>query len=87
MKRYLVVLLLISGCASNTGITPVGDGAYMISGSAPAASGGEVTAGLYRDANAYCAERKQKLVTVGTKSRDAGFGRLGNAEIQFRCVD
>lgn len=84
--KYLFVLLLVSGCASNTGVVPIGDGAYMISGSAPATSGGEVTASLYRDANAYCAEQKKTLSTVGTKSRDAGFGRLGNAEIQFRCV-
>jgi hypothetical protein len=84
--RALVVLLLVSGCATNSGVVTVGDGVYMISGSAPANSGGEVTASLYREANAYCAERKQELVTVGTKSRDAGFARPGNAEIQFRCA-
>lgn len=84
--KYLFVLLL-AGCASNTGVVPVGDGVYMLSGSAPAASGGEVTASLYREANAYCAEQKKTLSTVGTKSRDAGLGRLGNAEIQFRCVE
>lgn len=85
--RALVALLLVSGCASTSGVVAVGDGAYMISGSAPANSGGEVTATLYREANAYCADRKQKLVTVGSKSRDAGFARPGNAEVKFRCVD
>jgi hypothetical protein len=84
--RYAICLVVLAGCASS-GVVPVGPDTYMLAKSVPAASGGEIVAALYMEANAYCAETKKKLVAVDSKSRDAGFGRLGNAEIQFKCVE
>lgn len=86
MMKYALILLLLAGCASS-GVVSVGPDTYMLAKSVPAASGGEITASLYREANAYCAEKGKQVVQVDSKSRDAGVGRLGNAEIKFRCVE
>jgi hypothetical protein len=54
---------------------------------APGTSGGEVTAGLYREANAFCADQKKQLVTVNVTALDwKPFVRLANSKLEFRCL-
>lgn len=76
--RRLIPLLLLAGCASR--VVSISQDTYMLASSSPLASGGEITVSLYREANAFCAERQKQVVTVDSKSR------FGSAEIKFRCV-
>lgn len=86
--RYLIVLLL-AGCATNTGVVSMGPDTYMIAGSSATglAAGGEVMADLYRQANAFCGSQQKQLLPINTQARDGNFGRsYANAKIEFRCL-
>lgn len=85
--RYLFVLLL-AGCASSTGVVPIGQDTYMVGGKAKGlgASGYDASADLYREANTYCGQMGKRFEQVNVQSRDGGFARFPNAKLEFRCV-
>ena len=90
MRIYLtlIVLSLLSGCAS-TGVVSTGPDTYMIAktAGAPGTSGGEVTADLYREANAFCIGQNRQLLTVHVTALDwKPFVRLANSKLEFRCL-
>jgi hypothetical protein len=89
MKNALGILaLILTGCSS-TGVVPTGPDTYMLAktGGAPGTSGAEVTADLYREANAFCADQKKQLMTVTVTAQDwKPFVRLANSKLEFRCV-
>jgi hypothetical protein len=89
MKNALGILaLILTGCSS-TGVVPTGPDTYMLAkrSLAPGATGAEVTADLYREANAFCAEEKKQLLTVNVTAQDyRPFVRLANSKLEFRCV-
>lgn len=82
------IVLLIAGC-SGPGIVPMGRDTYMVAkdGSFTTFGGGAVKAELYQEANAFCENKRKKLMPVKEASRDSGYGRYANAELQFRCLD
>ncbi|WP_447892343.1 hypothetical protein [Pseudomonas marginalis] len=90
--RFLIVpiaaTLLISGCAG-TGVVPMGQDTYMLAkdGSFTTFGGGAVKAELYQEANTFCEKKGKQLMPVREASRDSGYGRYANAELQFRCLD
>lgn len=88
--RFLIVsasILLLAGC-SGPGIVPMGSDTYMLAkdGSFTTFGGGGVKAELYKEAYAFCASQGLELFPVRDASRDSGYGRYANAEIQFRCL-
>jgi len=87
MKRVPMILILLAGCAS-TGVVSTGPDTYMIAKSGAFEMGGaEVTADLYREANAFCAERKKQLITIKVTALDARvFVRNASSNLEFRCV-
>lgn len=90
MKRALLFALLIvtlAGCAS-TGVVSTGPDTYMIAMTdATKWSGAEVTAALYREANAFCAEQKKQLITIKVAALDYNFwSTYANSNLEFRCV-
>jgi len=91
MKLYILAsCFLIAGCATSTGVVPIGQDTYMISGSANRAggsSGAVVKANAFREATQFCAETGKKLQVVSTHQTDIGFGVNASAEIQFMCLD
>ncbi|MGE8098073.1 hypothetical protein [Pseudomonas fluorescens] len=90
MRLLLVptIALLITGC-SGPGVVPMGRDTYMIAkdGSFTTFGGGAVKAELYQEANAFCETKGKQLMPVKEASRDSGYGRYANAELQFRCLD
>lgn len=88
MKYAIIfVTLIISGCSS-TGVVPTGVDTYMIakSGGGPGASGAEMSAGLYKEANAFCASKERQFVRISVVEQDnKPFVRLANAKLEFRC--
>jgi hypothetical protein len=90
MRLLLVstIAMLIAGC-SGPGVVPMGRDTYMVAkdGSFTTFGGSGVKAELYKEANAFCEGRGKQLMPVKEASRDSGYGRYANAELQFRCLD
>ena len=87
-NAFLLVCLVLAGCAS-TGVVSTGSDTYMIakSGGGPGASGAEMSADLYLEANAFCAEQKKQFVRINVTEQDnKPFVRLANSKLEFRCV-
>jgi hypothetical protein len=92
MKVYRLVLpLLVTGCASNSGVVPAGPDSYLVS--RQAASGfsglGTLKADALLEADSYCKTRSKALkVTSATESQPPYvFGNFPKAEVQFMCLD
>lgn len=91
MKRILGVLAVIFVAAcSSTGIVPLDDGVYMISKrrvqvgiSTPEG----VKAEVYREANAFCAEKNLVVETIKFEVTDPEFAESGRVYLEFRCKE
>ena len=86
----LSTLVLLVACAStsSTGIVPIGGDTYMVSKSSDTnmATGSEVKADLFKEANGYCGKQGKKIKTVREASRDSvPFVRPASAELRFQC--
>jgi hypothetical protein len=82
MKALLLVLAVslvaVAGCATNSGVVPIGNGNYEITGSSATAlaSGGGQKMKLLKTANQYCANQGKQANLV---SADSSNGRVGSA--------
>lgn len=88
--RFMLVStfsLLVLGC-SGPGVVPMGTDSYMLAkdGSFTTFGGASVKAELYKEAYTFCASKGRELLALRDASRDSGYGRYANAEIQFRCL-
>lgn len=88
-KTTTLILLLVAGCATNTGIVPMGTGQYVVA--RQAATGftglGTLKAEALREAESFCAS-KGLAFHVTRMSENEGPYVLGNfprAEVQFDC--
>lgn len=88
--RLLVVgtLALAAGCASSTGIVPVGNDIYMVSrhGGFGSANGGPIKADAFREAAEYCSEKGKQFQPISTHETPLAPGRFPEAEVQFTCL-
>jgi len=80
-----LLMAMLAGCAStSTGVVSTGPDTYMI---AKDAAGAEVTAGLYREANTFCAEQKKQLVTINVVAlHRIPYVRSASSTLEFRCL-
>ena len=93
MRLGLVVfsLLLIAtatGCATASGVVPIGDGTYMISKSEWGVqhTGSSVKANVLKEAGAHCAGQHKDLEVVSVTQKDmVPFKSEAQAEATFRC--
>lgn len=84
----LAVPLLLVACASS-GVHSMGSGKFMISKNTAKFGGGisaSAAAEVHEEANAYCAERSQKMESVDLQLSPGRAGSLGNVTLQFKCV-
>jgi len=84
----LVALSVLGGCAS-TGVVPTGQDVFMLAktGGAPGMSGAEVTADLYREANAFFTQKHRQMETIKVTEHDwRAFVRMASSKLEFRCV-
>ena len=91
MKNLLLALvILVSGCASNSGIIPMGGDMYMVSRQAATGFSGMGTlkAEAMKEAYEQC-QKSGKVVKV-IETIDAKppyiFGNFPKTEIQFKCI-
>lgn len=87
----LTVAVLISGCASNSGVIPIGTDIFMVSRQAATGFSGSGTlkAEVFQEANQYCLSQRKKLQVVNTYEAQPPFvlGNFPKAEVQFMCLD
>lgn len=72
-----VSLSILAGCATNSGVVPIGNGAYEITGSSATAlsSGGSQKMKLLKTANQYCGQQGKQAILVDSESSN---GRVGS---------
>ena len=93
MKKviYCALVILVTGCASNSGVVPIGPDTFMVSRQAATGFSGSGTlkAEAFQEANQYCLSQKKKLQVVHTAEAQPPyvFGNFPKAEVQFMCLD
>ena len=93
MKKviYCALVILLTGCASNSGVVPIGPDTFMVSRQAATGLSGSGTlkAEALQEANQYCLSQKKKLLVVNTAEAQPPyvFGNFPKAEVQFMCLD
>lgn len=79
-------LVVLAGCATNTGVVKISDNLYMIGKQGGwESSGSAVRVELYKEAGQYCSNMGKKFVPVSGQSDDQGPGKHATAEIHFKC--
>ncbi|ADL56031.1 SHOCT domain-containing protein [Gallionella capsiferriformans] len=91
MKKIILIgSVILTGCATTTGVVPIGEDTYMLSksdNSRPFISGSEVKAAVMKDANKYCSDINKKFQVVNTHENSQSFGVVASAEVQFMCLN
>tara|TARA_R110001592_G_scaffold363231_2_gene681935 strand:+ start:1587 stop:1865 length:279 start_codon:yes stop_codon:yes gene_type:complete len=88
--KYLLPIVFLVGCASNSGIVPMGNDTYMVS--RQAASGfsgmGTLKADAMREAYAQCQQTGKRVEVIETIDAKPPyiFGNFPKTEIRFKCV-
>ena len=82
---------LLTGCATNSGVVPVGANTYLITRQAATGfSGlGNLAADAIKQANRYCDSRGtvMHLIRMTESKPPYVFGNYPRAEIRFSCVE
>ena len=90
MKRIMIVGVLVTlvGCASTTGVVPMGRDTYMVAreDNGPAASIGAIKAAALKDASVFCGAKGQTFEVVNSNDVPRSFGQFPQTQLQFRCV-
>ena len=95
MKHVILILLLlclvISGCAINSGIVKIGEDTYKVSRQAATGfvgSGGLRDAALL-EANEFCLSqgKEMKVLKIGGNHPPYILGNFPKVEVQFMCLD
>jgi len=91
MKYKLVTLaLVLSGCASNSGVVPMGNDTYMVSRQAATGFSGMGTlkADAMREAYQQCqlTGKRVEVIEVIDAKPPYIFGNFPKTEIRFKCV-
>lgn len=89
MKNVMLMAVLLTGCATYSGVIPDGKESYIViaSGGHGFASSGELKIDAYKEANAYCVKLDKQLETISVKTTEAGIlSEYAEAELRFRCI-
>lgn len=82
------IAVVLVGCATNTGVVPMGRDTYRIANTSATAfaSGGEMLASLYRQADQHCRSMKKELMPINESSRNGAPYQGATGELQYRCL-
>lgn len=90
-KTIIIAAVILTGCASNTGIIPIGKDTYMVSRQAATgfSGSGSLKAEAFQEANTYCTSQGKALQVVNTQEAQPPFvfGNYPKAEVQFMCLN
>jgi hypothetical protein len=90
MKKMLIVasVSVLAGCASTTGVVPMGQGTYMVSrhDNGPAASMGSVKVAALNEAGEFCQDKGGDYQVLSSNDVPRSLGQFPQVSLQFRCV-
>lgn len=82
--------VLLVGCASNSGVVPIGKDTYTVTKQAATGFSGSGTlkAEAFQEASSYCDQHGKSLQVVSTHEASPPFilGNFPKAEVQFMCL-
>ena len=92
MKNTAVmVLLIMNGCAANSGVTAMGTDTFFVSRQAATgfSGAGTLKAEALQEANQHCISmrRAMEVISVSEAQPPYIFGNFPKAEVQFKCVN
>ncbi|MBI1772542.1 MAG: SHOCT domain-containing protein [Burkholderiales bacterium] len=93
MRAFLIcsASILLTACASNSGVQSIGKDTYMVSRQAATGLSGSGTlkAEVFQEASQHCEKQGRSLQVVSTQEARPPyiFGNFPKAEIQFMCLD
>ena len=92
MKYILLfALITLSGCASNSGVIPIGKDTFMVSRQAASGFSGSGTlkAEAFQEASQYCEKLGKSLQVISTHEASPPYilANFPKAEVQFMCLD
>ncbi|TCV86655.1 hypothetical protein [Sulfurirhabdus autotrophica] len=85
---YVLPIILLSACASTSGVIPMGSDTYMISRTKKGfETGSKVKADAIKEANEFCSSKGKVIEIVKSTDKDmVPFRTDAQAEIEFKCV-
>lgn len=89
MKFHAFVLAsLLAGCASSTGVVPIGQNTFMIAreDNSPAASLGTLKAAAVKEAAAFCASQTKVMQVIKENDTPRSLGQFPQTTLQFQCI-
>jgi len=89
MKAYkLFLVVVLSGCASTTGVIPTGANQFMVSreDNGPAASLGNLKAATMKDASAHCAAQGKTMQILRETDTPRSLGQFPQTTLHFSCT-
>lgn len=92
MKKLIMIsVLVLTGCAYNSGVLPIGKDSYMVSRQARTGFMGmaNLKAEAIQEATAFCEGKGKVVYVTGTKESEPPFilANYPRAEVHFSCVD
>lgn len=84
----LFTAMLLAGCASTTGVVPMGKDTYMIAreDNGPAASLGAIKAATFKEATDFCSTKGKSMQVTKESDTPRSFGQFPQTSVQFTCV-
>ena len=88
---FIAAAVFLTGCASNSGVIPIGQDTFMVSRQAATGFSGSGTlkAEAFQEASQYCTKLEKSLQVVSTYEASPPYilANFPKAEIQFMCLD
>lgn len=89
-KLSLLFILVLLGCAANSGVVKIGEDSYKIYRRAATgfASGSAIREQIEMEASEYCIGqgKRSEVIKIGGSHPPYILGNFPKAEIQFKCV-
>ncbi|WBS01533.1 hypothetical protein OU994_25165 [Pseudoduganella sp. SL102] len=87
-QSVILVLLLVAGCASSTGVISTGNNQFMVAreDNGPAASLGALKAATMRDAAMYCSSQGKTMQILRETDTPRSFGQFPQTTLHFSCI-
>jgi hypothetical protein len=87
-KIALIALAVLAGCASQTGVVPMGEGTYMASRQDNSfnASLGAIKAENLKEAANFCASKGQDFSVISSDDIPRALGKMPQSALRFKCV-
>jgi uracil DNA glycosylase len=85
---FVVAVVMVSGCATTTGIVPTGQNAFMISkdDNSLTASVVALKADVYKEAAGYCSAQGKSFSMVSESDTPRALGQIPRTTLHFTCT-